>query len=154
MNNNHNFNLNNPSENRYHHQNHQNQVENSCEENGLIKKSFSQKLARAFASLVQTTGHTSNTTSTTASENNSSNQATLTSPSSVFEHQVDNNAHQICRKNLEFRNEFSDEQYDRTTSNSKVTNNLTGNNAAIVKSTSLERNVNYRLTQGTIYILR
>ena len=134
VNNNHNFNLNNP-------ENHQNQILD-CEENqnGLIKKSFSQKLARAFASLVQT-GHTSNTTT---SENNSSNQAASTSPTSIIENHVDN-AHQICSKN-EVRNLESDE-HDRTTSCSKVTNNLT-NLAAIVKSTSLERNINCRLTQA------
>ena len=128
VNNNHNFN-NNP-------ENHTNQIVD-CEENGLIKKSFSQKLARAFASLVQT-GNPSNT----SSENNSSNQATSTSPTSIIENNVDN-AHQISSKN-EVRNESSDE-HDRTIS-SKVTNNLS--NAAIVKSTSLERNINCRLTQA------
>ena len=131
VNNNHNFN-NNPENH------HQNQIAVDCEENnGLIKKSFSQKLARAFASLVQT-GHTSNTTS----ENNSSNQAASTSsPTSIIENSHVDNAHQICSKN-----ESSDEQ-DRTTS-SKVTGNNLTNSAAIVKSTSLERNINCRLTQA------
>jgi hypothetical protein len=129
QNNNHNFN-NNP-------ENHTNQIHVDCEE-GLIKKSFSQKLARAFASLVQT-GNPSNT----SSENNSSNQATSTSPSSIIENNVDN-AHQISSKNEVRKNESSDEN-DRTIS-SKVTNNLT--NAAIVKSTSLERNINCRLSQA------
>ena len=134
VNNNHNFN-NNPENHLHQNQN----FENSEENNGLIKKSFSQKLARAFASLVQT-GHTSNTNS----ENNSSNPAASTSPTSIIENHVDN-AHQICSKN-EVRNLESDE-HDRTTSCSKVTNNLT-NLAAIVKSTSLERNINCRLTQA------
>jgi len=134
VNNNHN-NFNNNPEN--HHQN----FENCEENNGLIKKSFSRKLARAFASLVQT-GHTSNTTT---SENNSSNQAASTSPTSIIENNHVDNAHQICSKN-EVRNLESDE-HDRTISSSKVTNNLT-NLAAIVKSTSLERNINCRLTQA------
>ena len=139
VNNNHNFNLYNPK-------NHQNQISVDCEENqnGLIKKSFSQKLARAFASLVQT-GHS--TSNTTPSENNSSNQAASISPTSIIENSQNHveNTHQIFSKN-EVRNLECDE-HNPTTSCSKVTNNLT-NLAVIVKSTSLERNINCRLTQA------
>ena len=94
-----------------------------CEEG--IKKSFSQKLAKAFASLVQSNSNSEN----------SSNQATSNSPTSNSTIENVENLSKIYNKNEIRRN-----QSDHRTS--KV------NSAAIVKSTSLERNINCRLTQA------